>query len=75
MSWSTYLLGASIRMGAEIPRYNLDALPTVNLLAMLSSHNQAYPSFLMIFLKQSNMPLYASSPTALLVCSCLKGVE
>jgi hypothetical protein len=68
-----YLLGASIRMGAEIPRYNLDALPDVNLYAMMLAHSQAYPSCLMIFLKQSTMPLYASSPVVLLVCSCLGG--
>ena len=68
---STYLLGASMRMGAEIPRYNLEALPDVNPASKSYVSNQAYPSCLMIFLKQSTMPLYASSPVALLVCSCL----
>jgi hypothetical protein len=71
----TCLLGASMRMGAEIPRYNLEALPDVNLHGVMLSFSQAYPSFLMIFLKQSTMPLYASSPVALLVCSCLVGLR
>lgn len=62
-----------MRMGAEIPRYNLEALPDVSLHIMLELHVQAYPSCFMIFLKQSTMPLYASSPVALLVCNCLGG--
>jgi hypothetical protein len=68
-----YLLGASMRMGAEMPRYNLEALQHVNVPPRCMARAQAYPSCLMIFLKQSTMPLYASSPVALLVWSCLGG--
>ena len=50
----THLLGASIIIGALIPRYNREK-----------------PSFLMIFLKQSTIPLYPSPPTPLPCWSCL----
>jgi hypothetical protein len=33
-----------------------------------------YPSFLMIFRKQSTMPLYCSPAAAVPVCSCLRWV-
>lgn len=45
-------------MGAEIPRYNLEKLPSVSIQASnYESRAVAYPSFLIIFLKQSTMPL------------------
>jgi hypothetical protein len=39
----TYLLGASMRIGAEIPRYNLDALPDVNLPKVVQVASSSIP--------------------------------
>lgn len=72
-AWIAYRLGASIRMGAEMPRYSLENL-VVSISARfgLSSITRgAHPSCLMIFLKQSTMPLYRSLPTAVWSWSCL----
>jgi hypothetical protein len=61
---TTHLLGASIRIGALIPRYNLDALRNVSHSARDVQLSLPYPSFFTILRKQSSMPLYASSPVA-----------
>lgn len=59
-------------MGAVMPRYSLENLARYQYLpsAEMGAGGQ-YPSWRTIFLKQSNMPVYASAPVAPAVCSCL----
>lgn len=45
-----------MRMGALIPRYNLEALPGISI-SDGALKDFAYPSFLTILRKQSSMPL------------------
>lgn len=65
-----FLINSNIRAAKGEGSYLFGT--SINIGAVIPRYNLDAPSFFMIFLKQSNTPVYASPLTALPCCSCIR---